>query len=454
MSACRDSNQIINKRDPAVELIRKYISQIYKDELKINEIQIEQLSWVIDNPVATPDMDTREVIETIHREIPRALARVYCLQLLRRGSEQDYSIFIAPQRAADSSNTLNYGSFTTLSNRIRKLDAVSYETLEATAIISAVTLSPKAKDRAFKYIRHPSVDSVQFLTQTAPYAGDIYPLARHVMDKYHCSAKTFEVAFMPHSHLRHMMYNEGSLAMYKHITQAANTGAITQETLDFWYDHWLANIAGFRGHLAPEGSLYLDQNTFMAMTRVKDILDDILQGVQLNPMQAYLTSRAQWLNLDKLTRDTGELIALGSIGASLRLFSPEQGKELFNGIKQLGSADLQHWIKHVQEQLKVQPYPAETHGPALFANAREVVGLTETIRKVLPVYMNVLDEEKKLRKTGKLSPDLPVSFQELASKENIDLILRAQQPLAITINLITGTASINKPILTTLKFME
>ena len=70
--------------EPA-KVIRDYIKVTYGNRLNISEEQTEQLSWVIDNPEYTPEMDTRADRNTIHREIPRALSRLYSLQLLRAG---------------------------------------------------------------------------------------------------------------------------------------------------------------------------------------------------------------------------------------------------------------------------------------------------------------------------------------------------------------------------------
>ena len=405
--------------------------------------QIEQLAWVINNPLSTPELETRKVVENIHPEIPRALARVYCLQLLRSGSERDYQRFISPQINADV-NALEQDSFNTLSTFIRQFDNTAYEVLEAAAIISAVTLSPEAINRSQKVLKEPiPTDSVQFLAVTAPYAGDIYPLAGELISRNPDAKKLFEAAFMPDSHLRHMMYNEGSLSMYRHIKKGIANGSINQGILDLWYAHWLANIAGFRGHIAPKGSLYLDQNTYRAVIQFRDIFKKMLAGESINPMLAYLKSRARWLGLDKLTKDRTDLTALGSLGASLRLFTPKQGQALFNGFQHLTTSVRQRWRIHTEEQLKELPYPSETYGPALFANTREIVGLEESIKIVIPVYISVLEAEKHMRRSGMLTDNIPVSFRELARKDSIDKILQSRLvSYPVVINPVTGIANI------------
>ena len=199
--------------DPA-SVLRRFIETTYGKQLDISPEQIEQLTWVMANSIATPEMATRDDPVTIHREIPRALSRLYTLQLLRSGSKADYQQFIAPQKDRDRPR-LKYDSFSQMAKLIASIDTASYEVLQAAAIISAVTLSPMARKRATQVIaKKLPEDSTRFLSVTAPYASQVYPLAYHVARKYPGTSHKFEIIFLPDSHLRHMIYNEGSQAMY------------------------------------------------------------------------------------------------------------------------------------------------------------------------------------------------------------------------------------------------
>ncbi|MET4710001.1 hypothetical protein [Endozoicomonas lisbonensis] len=378
-----------------ITTLRDYIKATYGQELVISDAQINQLSWVMDNPLATPEMDFYTV-KGIHREVPRALSRLYNLQRLRSGTNEDFEKFIAPQKdakalkveKAEKVEILSADSFRQLSADIRALKDYQYEGLAAAAIISAVTLSPEAikKARLIPNLKLPT-DSVKFLAATAPEAGKIYPLAQALNKRFKTGNHLFEVAFMPDSHLRHMMYNEGSLAMYEHIDQGLANGSVSRDDLRFWYYHWVINIAGFRGHIAPKGSLYLTQDTYNAMTAVKSVLDQLgTRKKDFNPMRAYLAKRADWLQLDKLTQNTDEQQALASIAASLRLFSPEQGKQLYQAFRQLTPADQKRWLAYSQFQFTNTRTPAPTYAPALFANAVVEAGLTDTVVKVLPLF--------------------------------------------------------------------
>ena len=417
-----------------VDTIRNYIQITYGDKLQINDDQIKQLSWVMDSSVVTPEMESRELSQVIHREVPRALSRLYCLQLLRSGKNDDYQLFINPQSVEDKPK-LNKDSFLVLSKRISGLDDESYAVLQASAIISATTLSVKAKARAVEVMSAVlPEDSVQFLSVTAPYAGSIYPLAEKVIKKYPGAQRKLEVAFYPNSHLRHMMYNEGSLDMYAAIKKGIGNGSFTQDDLNFWYDYWVINIAGFRGHLEPVGSLYLGQRTYMAMHQVKLALDKMVKDRKVNPMILYLQKRSSWLHLSSLTNRSQEKTALASLAASLRLFTSQDGKALFQSFRSLSETDQRRWITYAERQLTILNTPAPTYAPALLANAVNMGGLSKAIIKVLPVMLDGLELADKLRTAGVFKSDIALSFREMARSDVVTRIIESDKPLVVDIN--------------------
>lgn len=420
--------------------IRDYIKQTYGSNLLITDQQIRQLSWVMDNPFSSPELSHHTT--TIHREIPRALSRLYNLQRLRSGTEQDYLKFIAPQQTTGT-EVLTHNSFKKLSRGIRTLDEKSYQTLAATALISAVTLSPIAIEKAEQALKHrPPADSSLFLSETAPKADQVYPLAREITRDSHSDNHRFSVAFMPHSHLRHMMYNEGSLAMYQYLKQGLQESSISQQDLDFWYYHWVINIAGFQGHVAPVGSVYLTQPTYNAMSYLKSVLDQLRLHPEINPMELYLDQRAQWLRLNSLTSNKDEQLGVASLAAQLRLFTPQQGKELFAAFKGLQLRDQQRWLDFNHWQLTSTDSPAPTYAPALLANALAESNLADTVQKILPVFLAVIDREHSLRKDGVLPKSVPVSFLELSHHQQIHRLLTQHYTGKIVINPRTGIASL------------
>lgn len=427
-----------NHLDP----IRQYIHEHFSDRLEITQEQIEQLSWVLVNPVMTPEISTPLTSAPIHPEVPRALSRLYCLQLLRNGSHEDYEDFVAPQTDPDAPR-LTEVSFQQLSREITELDPVSYEVIRATAILDSVTLSPEARKRAAKALDKPDPeDSVDFLSATAPYAGKIYPLAHSIITKHPSAARLFEIVYLPHSHLRHMMYNEGSLSMYTVLNTGIQDKSISRNDLNLWYDHWVVNIAGFRGHSEPAGSVYLTENTWRSMNQLKLLLDRLFMEPKMNPMQVYLQKRGQWLHLNTLTRNPDEFFALASLGATARSFTPAEGLELYASFKSLPENEQKQWIQHSRRQLTALATPSPTYGPAVYANAIAIAGLPETVRKVLPVMLRVYQEAERMRAEGQLADDMPLSFRELARKPVLNSILSSHRPFTPSINPDDGVAKV------------
>lgn len=424
------------------EPIWQYARKTFSDRLVLTPEQVEQLSWVLDNPLSTPELSSQFPVTAIHPEVSRALSRLYCLQLLRNGSHEAYEEFVAPQ-ANPEQPRLTEPSFRQLSREIIRLDAVSYEVLQTAAVLDGVTLSPQARKRASKVLGESiPEDAVDFLSVTAPYSDKIYPLAHSVIEKYPSAAHLLEIVYLPHSHLRHMMYNEGSLSMYTALKTGILDKSISRNDLNLWYDHWVVNIAGFRGHSEPLGSVYLTQNTWRAMNQLKLLLDRLFREPKTDPMQVYLQRRGQWLHLNTLTRNPNEFLALASLGAAARLFTPAEGRILYSSFKSLSDSEQKQWIQYSKKQLTTLDTPSPTYGPAVYANAIAVVGLSEAIRKVLPVMLRVYEEADKMRGEGKLPESIPLSFRELAQELALSNMMNNYKPFRVSINPENGAATL------------
>lgn len=112
--------------------------------------------------------------------------------------------------------------------------------------------------------------------------------------------------------------------------------------------------------------------------------------------------------------------------------------------KSLPESEQKRWVQNVNQNLQLRNVPAATFAPAVYANAMEVAGLEECIRKVLPVMMNAFDEEARLREKGLLSLSVPLSFREMARKTSVADILKSYKPLGVAINPDDGVAVLKK----------
>ncbi len=442
LSACQPRSQRVPPpASAATERIKAFVHQHYGQQLVLTDEQLEQLAWVEESQFYTPEATGRT---DLHPEVPRALSRLYNLQQLRDGTPAGYRAFVEPQVLAGHHAILSQSGFETLSRLIQGMSKVQYDVLAAASIISGVSLSPEAVRRAGRYLGNVvPPDSTQFLSATAPYAGDIYPLAHQLISQHPEAKALFKVVFMPNSHLRHMLYNEGSLSMYSYLEDNIHSGQLSRGDIDLWYGYWVVNIAGFHGHLSGPGSLYLNQHAFEAINDLHRLFVTMFAGDTQNPMLLYLKQRAQWLGLGEHPLSENERLALAALGAMLRLYTPTEGSALVAGFKQLDSHNQALWVSHRVKQLQKQPFPSETYGPAVFANILRQTSLPGTIKAVVPLYNSVIAEEHRMRQVHELPGTVPVSFQALARQGSTDILLRhPKAAYPIHINRETGVATI------------
>ncbi|WP_281646966.1 hypothetical protein [Parendozoicomonas sp. Alg238-R29] len=429
---------------PANKLYR-FIQEVFGPALEISDDQVQQLSWVLENPISTPAMDivyrTNQKTGTIHREVPRALSRLYNLQLLRSGTEKDYRAFVAPQLSGEQL-FLSYESFQKISAEFKKLDEESLETLKAAAIIHAVALSPRARERADVILKNIPSDSSQFLTQTAEHAASIYPLARQVISKYPGAEEKFKAIFLPDSNLHHMLYGEGSQAMFKNFRRLACISDC-EEKRKLWILHWIVHISGSQGHIVPKGSIYLDQHTYTALGE----LFNVMATYSNNPdapveLKEYIAARTRSLGIET-TDDNSN--AIGLLAALSRVYTPDQGKNLIQGFKQLSQEDQARWIKYSDKQFSIQPVAAPTYIPALLANGFKMAGIARTVSTMLPLILNTLEEVDDLRELEMMTSDTPLSFRELASADSVKRILISGKTPNVDIDTHSGAATLKTP---------
>ena len=443
--------------------IQQFIKKAYGTALEITDEQISQLSWILDNPVKTPEMDVAYTYggrtETIHREVPRTLSRLYNLQLLRSGTEKDYRTFVAPQ-LNEAPLFLSYERFKVLSQIVQENSEESLEVLKAATIIKGVALSPKAKERADVILEKVPADSNQFLSETARHISAIYPLARSVIKCYPEAEDKFKTVFLPDTNLQHMLYGEGSQAMFTGFRVLASKESHRKDftlwrdhaDIKLWLSHWLVSLSGFRGHLAPGGSLYLNQYEADALKSFIDATSAHSTNPESpNELSAYIAERAWSLNLGrtntvKLLNDPSDRTkAIALLAAQARVYTEEQGKKLEKAFEALSADDQERWIQHATRQFTVQPEATPTYGPALFANGIALKGLEQAVVKLVPLILDATEQANELRKQEQMNWETPLSFRSLAMKENIEGILAEEGKPELVIDPDTGTISL-KPV--------
>ncbi|MGY0217988.1 hypothetical protein ACWJJH_11510 [Endozoicomonadaceae bacterium StTr2] len=430
--------------DAAIPRLQQYLKATFpNNELILDRPMLEQLAWVEGSAYRTSEMDASSGELTVHREIPRAMSRIFCIRQLREGKPENYTAFVAPQ---PEDGRLTRESFNHLSALMRRLSDAEYTALEASVILSSVTLSNSSLQQARKAIPEIELpnDTVQFLATTAPYAKAVYPLAAACEKQCPAINTLLTTLFLPDTHFRHMLYVEGGVGMYQHLGRLISQKQITRSGLDLWYAGWVANITGFRGHLSPHGSLYLTEDTYQSMQQLKLGLDRMLLQPGYTPLADYLGWKAERLGFNGRLDNGMSEFGLAWLATTLRVHRAQNAEQLVTAWYQLPNDTRKRLAAHVSRLLTQPDLPTPTYGPAVFANALAVCdgNIGKTLVQVLPAYFSALERAEELKKSGRMQTSVPVNFNLLASKESIEQLLASGPKTLIDVDSLTGAVQL------------
>lgn len=391
-----------------------YINNNFADKLHLTAAQLQQLAWVVDHFRHSHDLEMciAPQNKAIHIEIARALTRLYCLELLKSGKKADYDKFISSQ----INQPLSFSSFKKLSKYIQQLKNSDHELLEQALILSAVSLSGQAEKMAINILNTnytgasglSGSNSLEFLADTLRADVNIYPLISQ--------NKLLYVLFPPQTNFRHMLYTEGGVSMFKYLRTMIQHQYLDQVKMDLWYAYWIVNIAGFRGHVNYDGSVYLNEPVFQAMTKLKNLLDEMLDTPNANPLVAYLEYRADLLGFTNLPPN--EKLLLAHLGSMLRLYTIDDGRELSAGYAKVADEYKKKLHASFYAGLVDYEQPATTHAPALFGNVLQMLDgdIQLTVKLVVPIYSQALF----VREPGEV-----VSFYDLSAMQSVKKIIKS-----------------------------
>lgn len=404
------------------DLIRFTASNNFPATFKISEDQLTQLSWLLDHKNRTYDMDFAAENDTaVHIEIHRALTRLYCAQLLRIGTLDAYNSFIAAQLKNGVTQPLQLASFMQLSKHIQQLSADDYELIEAATILTSISLTKPASDLAQRIMvsDFKETDSLDFLSYTLRDPKNFYPITWNILNKNANSKRLFYVLFPPHTNFRHMLYTEGGIGMFNYLRSMIAHGYINHEDLDLWYAFWIVNIAGFRGHIQHNGSLYLTEAVAGAMSKLKYLVYEMLENPTYDPLVPYLEYRAKCAGYEHLPRD--ERLFYAHLACLLRIYSVADGQRLYASVISLPIVARHAVMQEFYKGLHDNTHIYATHVPALFGNALylEKGNIEKVILKILPAYNNILLQYRN----NKIESTL--CCNELSALKNLEMLLQS-----------------------------
>jgi hypothetical protein len=375
-----------------IKLIRSIASNDFPISFKISEDQLTQLSWVLDHNNRSYDMDFAVNESEIHIEIHRALTRLYCAQLLRIGTVYAYNSFIAAQSETGILQPLQLSSFMLFSKHMQQLTKDDYELIEAATILTSVSMTKPAANLAQQNINvgFKETDALDFISYTVRNSKNLYPITWNILDKNSNSKRLFYVLFPPNTNFRHMLYTEGGIGMFNYLRAMITHGYITRNELDLWYAFWIVNIAGFRGHIQHNGSLYLTAPVADAMCELKHLVYEMLNNPTYDPLLPYLEYRAKSLGYEHLPRE--ERLFFAHLACLMRIYSISDGQRLYASVTSLPLSSRSVVMQEFYNGLQDANHVYATHVPALFGNALylENGDIEKVILKILPAYNAIL----------------------------------------------------------------
>jgi hypothetical protein len=400
--------------DPVIAEIRAYSQTQYGGgafPVRLSDAELAQLSVLQPNTVSTPEAGARiaargaQPFDQLNIEIRRALARVYCLQLLRRGGQEAYQAFVAAQPEA---GRLTFDAFQQLSAWIRARTPLQMVALRASCFL---TISDHARRQAGT---EAPADSEQFLTWTMDpghHPAAIYPVyAALPLD----ARALMPVVYLGGSHVRHMLYTEGGHTMFNVLRQQIRARALDQEAYEVWFMRWVINIAGFRGHVDARGSAYLTQTTFDDLRALKGQLDRLWEDVDYDVFGGYLEVRQEELEVNSLF--------LAHAGALMRLHTRPEGQALQAWFDGLSAADRAAYEAAFEQFRTIGVTP--TYGPAVLD---QLGTLGATIAERMAIYASIHAAAMAAYTEGiaarRIAEETPLSFRGAANSALLEALL-------------------------------
>ncbi len=335
------------------------------------------------------------------------------------GNRNAYKEFVAAQVAGNVHDILSFATFSQLSKHIQKLTQADYSLLQTATILSAVSLSKPAAILAQDAMLTNSIpDKFEFLSATLRKNSAIYPLLEQTLQNDDAAKKLLYILFPPQTNFRHMLYAENGLGMFKYLRTMIRHGFIDQNGLDLWYAYWIIDVSGYRGHIAQNGSLYLDNATALAMQKLYAYVMQMLETPNFDPLVPYLEYRAELLGLQDLPRQDKLFVA--HLACILRIYDPKHGLELFTALQNINPKDLQAIKCRFFAGLTDLHQTLHLHVPALFGNVRQALegDICKTLALTLPAYNKIIQQLSRQTVPSTLA------FDDLARNNSLITVLQ------------------------------
>ena len=378
-------------------------ASISTEELKwVSDLvdQHDELLWLADSSVKkTEEGDSLHAADSWsealfgkkYDEFERTLMSLLCLKMIL---ENDYAHFTEGQSL---SGKLDRESFYAL--HLKGKEIVKQSGMAETEILSAMQAAlilgdmgkvPFARNRVLANgYMILATDHDDFIEEAIKQCPHLFP----TFNKLSAKSKLLLQKSYGLAHFGHITHLEGGPEMYSKM-KALDICKRYPFVLKFAYFMHLCDVSGALGHLTNKYSKALTQDTYKALNAVELSFEYLKWGTENEAYWAYLSYRSEWLGFDPFDLHYHLLTRLG---ASMRLFTPIEGKSLEKGFQMLTPADQQLALDYMISVKKA------TYIPAVFVNMvnGEFIGqnreerIANTVVIGLPFVADVLKYREK-----------------------------------------------------------
>lgn len=370
-----------------------------------------------------------------YNEFDRTIMTLYCLRLLLDGSEKTYLQFTADQPenerlTAESFRTIHLWGKSLVDSRYQGLSELEMiQVMETALVLGDIGKSERARD-FFRPFGPCAPDHDDFHGEVMDVLKD-HPELSPSFTNLSPAGKNLLLAAKNLAHYGHITHLEGGPSMFTRLKQSG-TAHKNFEALSFDLFVHTCDVTGALGHTNNRSSIVYTELThkgMQAMAQACFLLKDPTKN-EWDAYFNYLSVRASWLGLNPEKQIERVLTRLG---ASLRLFFPEEGLVLKKAIKKISKSDRQRIITQFDEQL---PFRTPTYIPAVLLNlsnnpklgSNKSERLTQAIILGLPLIAKVLEQHKQLLEQGLANPEVPLNFNQVAgvAKSNPESLSQAR----------------------------
>jgi hypothetical protein len=358
-------------------------------------------------------------------EFDRSLMSLYCLKLILDGSDTAYREFTAAQPentrlSRESFQQLHEQGTSLLNANYQDLSSIQMQqAMETALVLGDMGKSEKARE-IFKIRGANAPDHDDFygevlaIIKTQPRLSRSFIRLPFAAKQLLCKAANLA----PYGHVIHL---EGGPSMFTKLKNS-NIALADPTALSFALFIQTCNAAGALGDVNNTSSIAYTQQTHQetqAMASACRTLSDP-NKTETDAYDAYLSVRASWLGLNPSDRDDR---VLTRIAAMLRLFTPEEGAALKNGISQLSSQDRERIVLQFDAALGEEIGCTPTYMPDVLVNlysnqdlgATSMERLSQAVIYGLPFIARVLEQHQQQILQHQADPKTPLNFNQAAA---------------------------------------